>query len=100
MCAAKGREEVIQSDLIENVNAGEPQGQLFVLSTKQVVGADTEIEEMTRSNPRRIGVVVLGAIGRNTHAQSAAICGSASENRRCPRSKGAAAEQTDLRLLV
>ena len=68
VCAAKGREEVIQSDLIENVNAGESESQLLVLSAKQVVGADTEIEEMTGSNPRRISIVVLLTIGRDAHA--------------------------------
>jgi len=50
--ATKGRQEVVESDLVRDVDGRKSQGQFFVLGAEQVVCADTEIEEMTRSNPR------------------------------------------------
>ena len=70
---AKGREEVIESDLVGDIGGREPQGQFLVLSAEQVVGADTKVEEIPRRNAWRISVVVLLTIGRYAHAQRTAI---------------------------
>ena len=100
MRAAKRRKKVIESNLIEDVSAGESQSKFLVLCSQQVVRPNTEIEKMTRRNTRRISVVILSTVGGNTYTQSPTMRVSASENRRCRRGEGAAAEQPDLRLLV
>jgi hypothetical protein len=67
MCAAKRRFEVIQSVLVCQVDDRESERHLRTLSAQKVVSTGTEIENMTRGDPRRIGVVILSPIRRNPH---------------------------------
>ena len=54
MSTTKGREEVIERNLVGYVHRGKAQGQLLVFCAEQIVSADTEIKKMTRSDTRRI----------------------------------------------
>jgi hypothetical protein len=44
MCAAEGREEVVQRILVRQVDDAEPHAELGLVAAEQVVGAETEVE--------------------------------------------------------
>src|SRR5205085_3451061 len=87
---AERRKKVIEGHLVGDVDGRKPQGQLLAIRAEQIVRAYTEVEEMTRSDARRIGVVVLCAVSRNAYSQGAAIRRAARKNRTGRRGKRAA----------
>src|ERR1019366_284359 len=58
--AAERREEVVEGDLVRQVGDLEAGGDLLpLLRMEQVIGAETEVEDMTRLHPVRIVIVIL-----------------------------------------
>ena len=55
---AKGGEEVVERVLVGEVDGGEMKAPLLLVAVEEVVFADGSVEEATRGNPLRIGVVV------------------------------------------
>ncbi len=100
MRAAKSRKKVIKRDFVRNVYRGEPQRHFLALCAEQVVGADAEVEQVARCDSRRIRIVVRSTVCRNTHAQGTAIRRGARQDWGCWCRESAAAEQSDLCLLV
>ena len=59
--AAERGEEVVQRILIGQVDHSEPQTPLVPVAVEQIVFADGNVKQVTRSDARRILVVVFGA---------------------------------------
>src|SRR2546423_3633747 len=98
--AAEGREEVVERLLVRQVDGREAERHLRVLCAQEVVGSGAQVEEVARGDARRVRVVVLCPVRGNPHAQSAARRRSARSYRLSRRGEDAAAEQSDLRLLI
>ena len=64
--AAEGRKEIVQRDFVRDVDSGESERHLRVFSTEKILGTHTEVEQVARRNPGRIGVVVLSTIRWNS----------------------------------
>src|SRR5207302_704329 len=79
---AERRKEIIQRDLVCDVDSGESQSHLFVFRAKQIVGAHAKVEQAARRDARRIGVIILSAVRRNSDPQGATVRRSASRDRR------------------
>ena len=59
--STEGGEEVIERHLIRDVDHGKAQTPLVTVAAEEVVVPDTDIKQMTRSDPRRIAIVILGS---------------------------------------
>ena len=64
---AERRQEVVERCLVGDVDSGEAEGHLLVLTTKKIIGAHTEIKQVARHDARRVRIVILSSIGRNTY---------------------------------
>ena len=62
--AAEGREEIVNSILVGDVNAREGETPLIAFALEEVIIAHRNVEQMPWSNARRIVVVILGSGGR------------------------------------
>src|SRR6185369_9267647 len=61
MRPAERRQEVVKRGLVRQVDHGEASAPFVAVPVEQVVVAGTDVEQVTRSNARRIVVVVFGA---------------------------------------
>src|SRR5256714_10781075 len=98
--AAECGEEVVERLLVRQVDGREPKRHLRVLCAQEVVGSGAQVEEVARGDARRVRVVVLRPVRGNPHAQRATVGRGARRYRLSRRGEDAAAEQTDLRLLI
>ena len=65
MRARKSRLEIVQRDFVRDVGDGEPGGDVSaILVPKQMIRAQTDVENMARSDTRRIVIVVRRALSR------------------------------------
>jgi hypothetical protein len=75
VCAAEGGEEVIERVFVGQVDDGEAKAPLVAVAAEEVVVADRHVEEVARSDARRILVVVFGAVGGDVDAGGAVPVG-------------------------
>src|ERR1700746_1494101 len=66
--ATKRGQKIIESNSVCDVDRGEPKTPLIFVGTKKIVVSDRNIEEVARSNARRIVIVVLSSRRRYFHA--------------------------------
>lgn len=98
--SAKGRFKVVQRDLVSQVYEGQPRSQLYLVRPKDVVTAKSEIEQVSRSDARRIGEIIFRAVGGNPKERCTASSRVARTYGRSKRRKHITAEQPDLLLFV
>ncbi len=58
--SAEGREEVVKGRFVRHVYRSELKTELISVPVKNVVVPDSYVEQMTRSDTRRIVIVILG----------------------------------------
>ncbi len=73
MGAAEGREEIIERRLVREVQNREPNGGAEALGVKEIFGAESEVDYMAGSGPRRIVVIVLGSGSKDVNPGGAVI---------------------------
>src|SRR5437867_4283964 len=102
MRAAEGRQEVVQGLLVRDVEDAEPYAQLCPVGMKQVVGAESEVEKVSRRNSRRVVHIIRGAFGRNFQPGRAVVGRGAirARQRMTERRRLTAAEKSNGRLLI
>lgn len=100
MRSAKGGLKVVERFLVREIQYRESQSHLRAFRAEKIVCAGTKIKKVTWCDAGRIMVIVRCAIAWDTDAQHAAIGLAAGRNRLCWGRERAAAEETDLRLLV
>ena len=59
MCSAKGREKVIKRVIVGQIDCGQLNANLVSIAVKQVVVSDGNVEQVSRSDTRRVLIVVL-----------------------------------------
>lgn len=100
MRAAESRIEIIERDFVGYIDKTQTRRQFYFFRSQNIVRAETQIEQMTRRDARRIRVVVFHACRRNADARRAEIRRGAASERIGQSRKLIAAEQTDLLLFV
>src|SRR6202161_601953 len=99
--AAECGEEVVQSVFVGKVHDGEAEAPLVAIAVEEVVVADGQVEQVPRSDARRILVVVFGAVGGDVDAGCATrSAGWAAQDRAGRRGERRAAEESDRGLLI
>src|SRR6516165_9427762 len=101
MRAAERGEKVIQGILIRKVDYGYSRAPLEAIPVEKIVLTDREIEQMSRLNARRIGIVVFSVWRghfdqRGTKRRSRAVV----RQRHCRRGVCTAAGEAGLKLLI
>ena len=65
MRAAEGGEEIIEGHFVGEIDGGEAKTPLVTVAAKEIVLADGNVEEIARSDARRIGVAIFAGGFRN-----------------------------------
>ena len=92
MRAAEGGQEIVKRLFVRQVDRRQPQRHPLVLGAKQVIRADAQVKQVARCDPRRVVIIVLGAVRRNPHPCCPAIGIRAISQPLCRRGKYIAAE--------